>query len=176
MYIHNSSYPPPYRINRLAVRLVGSLGDDTRVDQVDVAPVLALSTLAIDLSSGVGDGVPESSTRDILVPSVTLRIEEALAGVQSVVEHSLERPFTDENRELGLVAGDVGALAAYGGVDVVGVGTGGSEIVDVRVEDDVGGGVVEGGPVRGTHEAVLDHHRDALILFIESQYLSLRLD
>jgi hypothetical protein len=150
-------------VNRLAVRLVGSLGDDALVNQVDVAPVLALSTLTINLGSRVGDCSPESATRDIFAPSVALGIEEGLAGLQGVVEHGLERPFTDEDGELGLL-GDVGGLTADGRVDVVGIGTGGSEVVDVRVEDDVGGCVVEGSPVAGAQEAVLDHHGDALVL------------
>jgi hypothetical protein len=135
-------------VNRLAVRLVGSLGDDALVNQVDVAPVLALSTLTINLGSRVGDCSPESATRDIFAPSVALGIEEGLAGLQG---------------ELGLL-GDVGGLTADGRVDVVGIGTGGSEVVDVRVEDDVGGCVVEGSPVAGAQEAVLDHHGDALVL------------
>jgi hypothetical protein len=166
-------FPSSESIDCLAVRLVGSLGNDTLVDEVDVAPVLTLSTLTINLSSRVRDGSPEGATRNIFAPSIALGIEQGLAGFQAVVEHGLERPFTDEDGELGFL-GNVSCLTADGGVDVAGVGAGSREVVYVRVEDDVGGCVVERGPVGGAHEAVLDHHGDALVLKVRSVHVSQR--
>ena len=54
-------------------------------------------------------------------------------------------------------------LAAHGRVDVAGVCTSGGEVVDVRIEDNVFRCVVEGCPVTSTHEAILNHHRNALV-------------
>ena len=73
--------------HRLAVRSVGLLGDDTLVDEVNVRPVVSLGTLAIDSGGRVGNGGPERSTGHILLPGVTLSVEQGLASsnVQSVV-------------------------------------------------------------------------------------------
>jgi len=68
-------------------------------------------------------------------------------------------PFTDKDGELGLL-GKEGGLSTDGAVDVVGVGTGGGKVVDVRVDDDVGTSLPERRPVWGTLEAVLNHHGD----------------
>lgn len=150
------------RRHHLAVRSVGSLGDNTVSDEISVAPVLALSALAINRGVGISDSSPESAARDIFLPSEALSIEEGLATLKGIVVHSLQRPFANEDGELAVLS-DVDSLAANGGRGVLGVGAGGSEVVDVGVEDDVGAGVVEGCPVRGAHEVVLDHHGDAAV-------------
>jgi hypothetical protein len=82
---------PSQFLLRLAVRSVGLLGNNTLIDEINVRPVVSLGTLTINSSSRVGNSSPERTTSDILLPSVTLGVEESLAGsdVQSVVVHSL---------------------------------------------------------------------------------------
>lgn len=106
------------------------------MNQVNVTPVLALSTVAINLGGRIRDAVPERTTGQVLVPRVALSIEYGLAGVQGVVVNSLERPFANKNREFGLL-GDILGFATYSGVNVASVGAGSGEVVDVRVEDNI---------------------------------------
>jgi hypothetical protein len=146
----------------LTVCVLGLLCDDTLVDEINVAPVLTLSTLSVDKVSRVADCGPESASSYILLPCVALSVEQSLASGKSVVVHGLEGPFTNENRELGLLS-DEGSLAAHSRVNVVGVSASGSEVVYVRVEDDVGGGIIERSPEACTLETILDHEGNALI-------------
>jgi hypothetical protein len=144
------------------VCVLGFLGDDTLIDEINVAPVLALCTLSVDKISRVADCGPESATSHILLPCVALSVEKSLASDKSIIVHSLKGPFTNKNRELSLL-GDEGSLTAHSGVNVVGVSASGSEVVDVRVEDDVGGGIIERSPEACTLETILDHEGNALI-------------
>jgi hypothetical protein len=147
---------------RLAVRRVGSKGNNTLVDKINVRPVLALSTLTIDLSSRVRNSSPESATSNVLVKSIALSIKESLAPSHGVVVHGLQTPLSNENRELGLLR-KVLSLTAHSRVDILRVGACSGEVVDVRVKHNVGASVVEGCPVGSALETVLNHHGNALV-------------
>lgn len=56
-------------------------------------------------------------------------------------------------------------MAADGGGDKGGVDARGCEVIDVGVDDEVGAGGVEGGPVVVAEEGVLEHDWDALVDF-----------
>ncbi|KAH0194784.1 glycoside hydrolase, partial [Aureobasidium melanogenum] len=120
---------------------VGFGEDDTLVDKVNVRPVISLGALAINGCGGVRDSSPEAATADVLAPGCV---------------------FADEVGELGGL-GDEGGLPADRGSDVLGVGTSSSEVVDVRVDDEVGRGVEVRLPESSALEAVLEHDGDAAI-------------
>lgn len=74
----------------------------------------------------------------------------------------LKRPFADEDRELGFLSNVLG-LATDSRVDVVGVGSGSGEVVDVGIHDDVGASIVERSPEASALEAVLELERNTLV-------------
>lgn len=149
--------------NLAAVRLVGLLGDDTLVNKASVAPVVLLHTLAVNRVHSVRDSSPEGATGKIPLPSEALGVEEQLPRGEGVVVLGLQRPLADERGELGRDGLEVGALAADGRGDVLRVGAGGGEVVDVAVDDQVLGGGEEGRPEVRALEVVLEHDGDALV-------------
>lgn len=74
----------------------------------------------------------------------------------------LKRPFADEDRELGFLSNVLG-LTTDSRVDVVGVGSGSGEVVDVGIHDDVGASIVERSPEASALEAVLELERNTLV-------------
>lgn len=120
--------------------------------------------MTINSSSRVRDGGPERSTADILLPSISLSVEDELAvrDGKAVVVHGLQTPLADEVRELGGL-GDVGGLATDGRGNVLRVSSCGGEVVDVGVDDEVGRGVEVRLPEGGALEAVLHHDGDTAV-------------
>lgn len=96
------------------------------------------------------------------MPGVALGVEDGLAAVEGVVVHDLESPLANEDGE-GRLLGNVLGLSTDSGVDPCGVGAGSGEVVNVRVKDQVLGGVEQGSPEGGAFEAVLEHDGDALV-------------
>jgi hypothetical protein len=150
-----------------AVRLVGLLSDDTSVDQSGVAPVVLLDTLTVNWIHGVGDGSPERATSKVLLPCVTLGVEQQLAGSEGVVVLGLQRPLSDESGELARDGLEVSALAADSRRNVLGVGAGGGEVVDVGIDHEILGGVEKRSPVVGALEVVLKHDGDAFVELLD---------
>lgn len=123
----DTNWPHPLTVGR-----VGLSSDDTLVDQINITPVVALSAFAINSSGGVGDGSPEGTSCNILLPCVTLSIKDCLTTSKSVVVHGLQTPFSNEDRELGLLS-NVGSLSTDSGVDILRVSASCGEVVNVRV-------------------------------------------
>lgn len=142
----------------------GLLGDNARVDEVDVAPVVLLDALAVDGGVGVGDGVPEGAAAGVALPGEALGVEEgaALVDGERVVVGGLEGPLADEGREL-LVRRHDARLAADLGRQVAREGVGHGKVVHVHVHDQVGPRRKLLRPEGGALEAVLQHHGDARV-------------
>lgn len=151
----------------LAVSSTVELGlgeDDAGIDEINVGPVISLGALAVNTGSRVRNSGPEAAAADILLPGITLSVEDQLTvrNSKTVVVHCLQGPLADEVRELGRL-GDEGGLTADSGSDVLGVGTSSSEVVDVRIDDEVGRGVEVRLPEGSALEAVLKHDGDAAV-------------
>lgn len=138
---------------------------DTRVSNRAPTPVVLQFTLSIHSIHIVQHAViPEGTARSILVVRVE-RIIKCLSVGKSVVVQTLKGPFADEDGELAVSATDLVGLTADCGGDVLRVSTCCGEEVDVGVDDEVCGGVVEGGPVLFGEEGVLQHQGDAFVDF-----------
>jgi hypothetical protein len=94
---------------------------------------------------------------------VDLGIVQSLSVVKSVVVKSLERPLSDKDRELAITLTNVLGLATDGSRHVLRVSTGSGKEVNVRVDDEVSAGGVQGRPEHFAEEAVLKHERDSLV-------------
>ena len=105
---------------------------------------------------------PERATLDIVAPGITLSIEQSLAVGKSVAVQSLQSPFTNIDGELA-VATKLGGLATDSTGSPLRVHAGGSEVVNVHVDDEVGAGSEVRRPVLLSDEAVLHHQGNSLV-------------
>jgi hypothetical protein len=141
--------------------------DNTRFNQIDIAPVIPLGSLAVNQGCNVRDGCPEGTAADIFTPRIPLGIENLLTPSESVVVRSLQRPLTDKVRELCLLR-NVLCLATDRRVNNSRIRASGGEVVHVCVNDDGVGGVIVGSPEFSALKAVLDHHGDTPVKLLNA--------
>lgn len=96
-----------------------------------------------------------------MLPRIPLRIVQLLSSGKGIVVHGLQAPLAYKYRELTVRSS--ASLTANGRRDVLAVRARGSKPVEVAIDDDVGGGIVEWRPERFALETVLQHERDARV-------------
>jgi hypothetical protein len=97
LFRYTQHYPSPHFMlespTRSAERFISHVCDDTRVNEITVAPIIPLRALAIHQRRGVTHSRPETSAADVLLPRISLDIEYLFPCRKRVVVQRLKSPL-----------------------------------------------------------------------------------